>query len=127
MPIGHSYTRAYDDRAEALSVRSFYVSTLCPVVLCPYLCTSDCTTTHYDILLYTYYNTYYISLSIYIYNTIILNTCYTILVHFSGTSAWTRSSATTPPTRGDISPLVILFLMIVISLYIHTTIQCVRI
>ena len=29
------------DRAWALSVRNAYVSTLCPVVLCPYLCTSD--------------------------------------------------------------------------------------
>ena len=35
------YVRAYDDRAEALSRRNFYVSALCPVVLCPYLCTPD--------------------------------------------------------------------------------------
>ena len=32
---------SYDDRAQALRVRSSYVSTLCPVVICPSLCTSD--------------------------------------------------------------------------------------
>ena len=31
----------YDDTAHALSVRNSYASGLCPVVLCPYLCTSD--------------------------------------------------------------------------------------
>ena len=33
--------RAYDDRALGPFVRNSYVSTLCPVVICPYLCTSE--------------------------------------------------------------------------------------
>ena len=33
--------RAYDDRAMGSFVRNSYVSTLCPVVLCPYLCASE--------------------------------------------------------------------------------------
>ena len=32
--------RAYDDRAIGSFVRNSYVSTLCPVVICPYLCLS---------------------------------------------------------------------------------------
>ena len=32
--------RAHDDRAKALSVRKSYISAICPVVKCPYLCTS---------------------------------------------------------------------------------------
>ena len=33
--------RAHDDGAQALSVRNSCVSTLCPVVICPYSCISD--------------------------------------------------------------------------------------
>ena len=33
--------RAYDDRAIGSFVRHSYVSTLCPDVICPYLCTSE--------------------------------------------------------------------------------------
>ena len=33
--------RAKDDRAHAPFVRKSYISGLCPVVLCPHLCTSD--------------------------------------------------------------------------------------
>ena len=42
-PSGRSYISKgiYDSRAVALSVRNSYVSTLCPVVRCPYLYTSE--------------------------------------------------------------------------------------
>ena len=33
--------RAYDDRAYVICVSNSYDSTLCPVVVCPYLCTSE--------------------------------------------------------------------------------------
>ena len=38
---GATEVRAYHDRATGSSVRNAYVSSLCPVVICPYLCTPD--------------------------------------------------------------------------------------
>ena len=38
--------RALDERAKALFASNSHVSTLCPVVLCPYLCASDSTLTN---------------------------------------------------------------------------------
>ena len=39
--VRNAQVKAWDDRAQALSVRNSYVSTQCPVVICPYLCTSE--------------------------------------------------------------------------------------
>ena len=39
--IRATQVRAYDDRASDFLVGNSYVSTLCPVVICPDLCTSE--------------------------------------------------------------------------------------
>ena len=39
--FGATQVRAYDDRAIGSFVRNSYVSTFCPVVICPYLRTSE--------------------------------------------------------------------------------------
>ena len=39
--IRATHGRAYDDRAMSSFVRNVYVSTQCPVVICPYLCTPE--------------------------------------------------------------------------------------